>query len=130
MNKGLDNVSVLAELHDADRDIISTMCTNVRKRAGQISDSSWTAPEVAAGQPAPIAPMVPRPGYSIPIICDQRLALAAYSASVYTRIGRVVETGILNCQRLIEMKNHKNAVENHNDPESLPVSRPTSHVPT
>ena len=46
--------------------------------------------------------------------------MTAYTASTYKRTGCIVETSNLNRARLNEMKNHKNAVENHHDPELLP----------
>ena len=76
IEEDLDNVTVLAEMYEEDGDIISTMCSNVRKPVGQIPQPGWVAPEVAAGAPAPVTPMIPKPGLSIPVICEQRLMMA------------------------------------------------------
>lgn len=120
MAEGLDDVSAFADMYDDDGDIIATLCSNVRKPAGQIPDPNWVAPALQPGQPAPPHPMIQRPGIAISAICEQRLALAAYSASIYTMMGRTVTTDMLDLVRLREMKKHKSAVENHNGPESLP----------
>ena len=119
--EGLDEVSVLAELYEDDGDLITTLCQNVRKPAGTIDDPTWAAPgEVAEGDPIPIAPQVPKPGLAISAICEQRLVLGAYAASIYAKTGRPLDTAILNRQRLKEFKAHKSAVDNHQEPDSLP----------
>ena len=66
------------------------------------------------------APRIPRVGKIIPVICEQRLALAAYGAAIYQSIGRDVEPAILNRVRLREFKLHKATVDNHNEPDPLP----------
>ena len=67
-----------------------------------------------------VAPQVPKPGLSIPVLCEQRLTLAMYGAYVYNSIGRTVETHILNRARLNKFKKHRATVDNHDDPETLP----------
>ena len=114
--EGLDD---LADLHElAEDDGVKILCTNVRKPSGTVPDPNWREPD-----PNPndlTAPMVPKVGISIPAICEQRLALAAYAASIYHSVARPVTSAILNRNRLREFKNHKTMIDNHNEPENLP----------
>ena len=135
IEEGLDDVDVLVELYEDDGDLISTLCSNVRKPAGTIDQPGWVAP--ANVVPAPNPPQVPKPGLSISAICEQRLLLAAYAASVYNKTGRTIDTAILNRLRLKEFKLHKSAVDNHQEPDSLPdisksftVIKYLDHLPT
>ena len=122
IDEGLDSVDVLAEMYEDDGDIISTLCRNVRKPAESIDDPSWVAPVGADGVPIPgrVAPQVPKPGQPISAICEQRLILAAYTATIYDLTGRVVTTAILTRTHLNLMKKHKATVDNHSEPDSLP----------
>ena len=114
--EGLDDLADLYELSEDDG--IKRLCSNVRKPSGTIEDPSWVAPDPnPAGE---TAPLIPRTGHAIPAICEQRLALAAYGAKLYNSVRRPVTSAILNRSRLREFKNHKNMIDNHNDPESLP----------
>ena len=84
------------------------MCYNVRKPSGNIPQPNWMAPE-----PNPQnlqAPLIPKPGHFIPAVCEQRLQLAAYGASIYYSIGRDINTGMLNRERLREFKKHQDMV--------------------
>ena len=116
IEEGLDDLSEIGEL--ADDEGIKTLCSSVRKPAGTMPLPGWREPD-----PNPeglIAPRVPRIGKIIPVICEQRLTLAAYGASIYQSIGRDVEPAILNRARLREFKLHKATVDNHNEPDPLP----------
>lgn len=122
IDEGLTGVDVLAEMYEDNGDIISTLCSNVRKPAERIDDPAWVPPLDANGNPIPgrVAPQVPKSGQPIPAICEQRLILAAYSASVYALTGRTVSTAILTRAHMNLMKSHKSTVANHSEPDSLP----------
>ena len=66
------------------------------------------------------APVVAKIGKIIPVICEQRLTLAAYGASIYDSIRRTVDPASLSRSRLKEFKLHRMTVENHSDLELLP----------
>ena len=53
------------------------------------------------------APNIPKLGLQIPAICENRLTLAYYGATVYHSIGRTIETSSLTRARLREFKKHK-----------------------
>ena len=116
IEEGLDDLSEIGEL--AEGDGIKTLCSSVRKPAGTMPQPGWVAPDPNPNQLT--APRVARIGKVIPVICEQRLTLAAYGADIYTSIGRTVEPALLSRSRLREFKMHRATVENHNDPESLP----------
>ena len=116
IDEGLNDLEDLYEL--ADDDGVKTLCSNVRKPAGTIPQPGWQAP---APNPNNVqAPQIPRPGHTIPAMCEQRLALAAYAAKIYNSLGRAVNSNALSRRRLMSFKSHKDMVENHNEPESLP----------
>ena len=115
MAEGLNNLADIFEL--AEDDGIKTLCASVYKPAGTMAHPGWIAPD-----PNPnnlVVPQVPRIGHVIPAICEQRLTMAAYGASIYKSIGRTIEPACLNRARLREFKAHRTMVENHNNPESL-----------
>ena len=114
--EGLDNLDELYEL--ADDDGVKTLCANVRKPAGTVAQPGWVAPVPNPNNVQ--APQVPRAGQTIPAMCEQRLALAAYSAKIYHSIGRAVNGNVLTRRRLACFKSHKAMIDNHNKPESLP----------
>ena len=102
----------------SDEDGVKTICNNVRKPAGTQDQPGWIAP---APNPNNItAPQVPRPGHSVPSLCEQRLKIAAYGAKIYEQIGREVTPIALNRIRLREFKNHQEMIANHSDPDPLP----------
>lgn len=114
--EGLESISDLVDLSHEDG--VKTLCSNVRKPAGLISQPNWVAPD-----PNPQnleAPMVPRSGQSIPTICEQRLMIAAYGAKIYNSIGRTITTEGLNRDRLREFQKHSEMIENHTEAGSLP----------
>ena len=116
IDEGLSSIEELIDI--ADDKGIENLCYNVRKPSGNIPQPNWMAPE-----PNPQnlqAPLIPKPGHSIPAVCEQRLQLAAYGASIYHSIGRDINTGMLNRERLREFKKHQDMVENHTEPETLP----------
>ena len=116
IEEGLDDLSEIGEL--ADDDGIKTLCSSVRKPAGTMPQPGWQEPDPNPNQLT--APRVARIGKDIPVICKQRLTLAAYGAAIYQSIGREVEPGNCNRVRLREFKLHKATVDNHNDPDPLP----------
>ena len=90
----------------------------MRKPTGSIPQPNWVEPN-----PNPqnlTAPMVPRPGQSIPTICERRLVIASYSVKLYRSIGRQITTAYLNRERLRELQRHQDMVENHKEPYALP----------
>ena len=116
IDEGLDNLEDLHEL--ADDNGVKTLCANVRKPAGTIPQPGWVVPNPNPNNLQ--APQIPRPGQTIPAMCEQRLALAAYAAKIYNAIGRPVNSNVLTRRRLTCFKSHKDMVENHNEPGSLP----------
>ena len=116
MSEGLND---LADIHElANDDGIKTLCSSVRKPAGTIAQPGWVAPNPNPNQI--VAPQVPRAGKVIPAICEQRLLMAAYGASIYELIGREITPVSLSRARLKQFKLHKAMVDNHNEPEQLP----------
>ena len=116
INEGLNSIEELVDI--ADDDGIKTLCQNVRKPSGTIPQPNWQEPD-----PNPRnlqAPMIPRPGISIPSICEQRLQIAAYGAKTYNSIGRSITTASLSRERLREFRKHQDMIENHTEPDSLP----------
>lgn len=116
IDEGLDNLEDLHEL--ADDDGVKTLCANVRKPAGSIPQPGWVAPNPNPNNLQ--APRIPRPGQTIPAMCEQRLALAAYGSKIYNSIGRTMNSNALTRRRLTCFKSHKDMVKNHNEPEALP----------
>ena len=116
MSEGLND---LADIHElANDDGIKTLCASVRKPAGTIAQPGWVAPVPNPNQLA--APQVPRAGKVIPAICEQRMMMAAYGATIYESIGREITPASLSRARLKQFKLHKAMVDNHNEPEALP----------
>ena len=76
IDEGLDNLEYLHELFDDDG--VKTLCANMRKPAGTIPQPGWVPPNPNPNNIQ--APQVPRLSQTIPAMCEQRLALAAYSA--------------------------------------------------
>ena len=114
--EGLDNLEDLHEL--ADDDGVKMLCANVRKPAGTMAQPGWVPPNPNPNNLQ--APQVPRTGQTIPAMCEQRLALAAYAAKIYHHIGRTVNSNTMTRTRLACFKSHKAMIDNHNEPESLP----------
>lgn len=116
IDEGLESIADFVDLsHEKG---VKTLCNNVRKPSGLIPQPNWVEPD-----PNPQnlqAPMVPRAGQSIPTICEQRMIVAAYGAKIYSSIGRTITTASLNRDRLREFQRHREMIENHREPESLP----------
>ena len=113
--EGIESIDNLIDLYEHDG--IKTLCQNVKKLAGTIPNPSWVCPD-----PNPVgatASHIPTPGHQIPAICEQRLNLAAYGATLYSSIGRVIDTANLTRSRLREFKKHKEMVTNHKKPEAM-----------
>ena len=109
-NKGLLLITDFAEF---EKDDIETLCSSVRKPGGTIDNPNAAAP----GQPA----VIPNPGHQIPAICEKRLVSAAYTAKYYKMIGRSITQLSMKRMRLKKYDAHKLLVEQHEDPEKLPV---------
>ena len=116
MAKGLDNLADIFKLTEDNG--IKILCASVQKPAGTMAQPGWVAPIPNPNNA--VAPQVPRVGQVIPAICEQRLTMAAYGSSIYESISRAIDPVSLSRARLREFKAHRNMVENHNDPESLP----------
>ena len=65
------------------------------------------------------ARQINNPGTSIPAISESRLQLCAYGTSLNNRVGRDVNAITLSRNRLTEFMYHKEAVDNHDDPDSM-----------
>ena len=115
--EGLNTVSDFA---DFDKEDIETLCSSVRKPGGVIPNPNAGV----AGQPATI----PNPGHSIPAICEKRLILAAFTARIYKSIGRPINQTTLNRGRLKQFEAHRLLIEEHDDPEKLPVVSKTMGI--
>ena len=115
ISEGVNSIEDLVDLYDDTG--IRTLCQNVRKPAGTIADPNWIEP---VPNPAVlVAPRMPTPGQQVPAICELRLNLAAYGATVYASINRDIDTVNLTRARLREFKRHKEMVTNHKKPEPL-----------
>ena len=64
---------------------------------------------------------ITNPGFNIPAICEKRLKWAAFGAKVYHMIGRHISHDALNRERLKEFEKHSTLLDEHEDPEKLPV---------
>ena len=106
-DEGLQVIEDFAEFHDDDG--IKTLCASVRKPGGTVVD------------PNNPNNSIPNPGHSIPAICEKRMKFAAYGAMLYGQIGRNVTSDSLSRPRLKEFDKHAKIVEEHQEPESLPV---------
>ena len=92
----------------------------MRKPGGSIANPN----AAGAGQPATI----PNPGHSIPAICEKRMILAAFTAKIYQSIGRNIDQHTMNRARLKKFEAHQLLIEEHNDPEKLPVVSKTMGI--
>jgi hypothetical protein len=122
MAEGLDSFDSLV---DFDKDDIKSLCSTVRKPGGMIVDLNDRNRNIN------------NPRTSIPAIAEGRLQLCAYAATIYQRIGREVNVATLSRDRLTEFKHHKEAVDNHDDPDSMPpisktfgIMKMLEHFPT
>ncbi len=120
--EGLNDFDALI---DFNKDDIKSLCSTVRKPGGTVVD------------PNDNTRTVNNPGMSIPAISESRLQLAAYGAAIYRKIGRRVDATTLSKNRLTEFKLHKEAVDNHDDPDSMPpisktfgIMKMLEHFPT
>lgn len=104
--EGLDSFQAFLDFDKAD---IKSMCTAIRRPGGLIEDPNDENRQIA------------NPGLSIPAICESRLITAAYGAQVYSRIGRACTGVTLSRLRLKELKKHREAIGNHNDPDGVPA---------
>ena len=104
-----EGISSMDDFADFDKEDMVTLCTSVRKPGGTIPD------------PANATRTIANPGHSIPSMCESRLILAAYGASLYTLINRLpITANSLSRNRLKQFKLHRDMVENHTSPEDLP----------
>ena len=71
ISEGLNDLSEIGEL--AEDDGIKTLCSSVCKPAGMMPQPGWEEPDPNPNRVT--APMVPRIGKIIPVICEQRLTL-------------------------------------------------------
>ena len=122
--EGITNIEDLVDLNEDEG--IKTLCQNIRKPAGTIPDPAWVAP--VPNNLGLVAPNIPRPGLQIPAICENRLTLAAYGATIYSSINRTYDTASLSRARLREFKKHKEMVSNHTEPDALPSINKTFTV--
>ena len=120
--EGLDSFDALV---DFNKDDIKSLCSTVRKPGGTIEDPNDNTRQIS------------NPGTSIPAISEGRLQLCAYVTGIYKRIGRTVDATTLSRNRLTEFKYHKEVVDNHDDPDSMPpisktfgIMKMLEHFPT
>ena len=118
IDEGINSAEDLVDMFDDDG--IKSLCANVRKPGGTIQDPEHVGPGPA--------PRIPRPGKSIPTVCEKRLHQAAYGAKVYASIERDVETANLSRARLRHFKMHYDMITNHDKPDSMPAISKTFTV--
>ena len=107
-----EGLQVIDDFIEFDDDGIATLCQSVRKPGGTIPD------------PTNAARQIPNPGFSIPAISEKRLKSAAYLARYYHMIGRGITHDSMSRSRLRLMEQHRQLIDDHEDPEKLPeVSR-------
>ena len=94
IEEGPDDLAEIGELSEDDG--IKTLYLSVRKPAGTMPQLGWIAPNPNPNQVT--APRVAIIGKVIPVICEQRLTLAAYAAAIYNAIGRNIEPAT-GCQQ-------------------------------
>ena len=108
-----EGLNTLEDLIEFDSDGIKALCGSVRKPGGTIENPAYVA---GGDQPE----QIPNPGFAIPAICESRLKIAVYAAKIYDMIGRDLTQAALNRARLRLWENHRQLVEEHEDPEQLP----------
>ncbi len=120
-----EGLNTFDALVDFNKDDIKSLCSTVRKPGGTIQDPNDANRQIS------------NPGTSIPAISEGRLQLCAYGTSIYKRIGRSINATTLSRSRLTEFKYHKEVVENHDDPDSMPsisktfgIMKLLEHFPT
>ena len=104
-----EGLRVIEDFVEFDEDDIQVLCQSVRKPGGTIDD------------PANPGTNIPNPGYSISAISEKRMKIASYAASIYELIGRPIDHNSMSRDRLRLFEQHKKLVEDHEDPEKLPV---------
>ena len=115
-----EGLNVITDFAEFDKEDIETLCASVRKPGGSIANPNAGI----AGQPA----VIPNPGHAIPAICEKRLILAAFTAKIYRSIGRVINQNSMNRERLKQFEAHRLLIEEHDDPEKLPVVSKTMGI--
>ena len=105
-NEGL---SVIEDLLEFDDDGIKILCSSVRKPGGLLVDPNDPNCQIM------------NPSFNIPAVCEKRLKWAAFGAKVYDMIGRPISHDALNRERLKEFEKHSALLDEHEDPEKLPV---------
>ena len=103
-DEGLRVIDDFVEFTEED---IQTLCQSVRKPGGTIVN--------------PAGAVVPNPGYSISAISEKRMKTASYAATVYDLIGRAIDHQSMSRDRLKQFEVHKQLVDDHEDPEKMPV---------
>ena len=72
---------------------MKTICSNVIKPGGTITDPAWVDPGDGS-----VSPRIPCTKYSISSIWEQQLTITAYGASIYNFIGRDIDPdGLTRC---------------------------------
>ena len=106
-------LGVIRDFLELDKDAIEVLCSSVRKPGGTIPNPDIANP----GAPA----VIPNPGFNIPAICEKRLIAAAYTAKLYNMIGRAITPDTMSWDRIKKFDTHRVLMEDHEDPEKLPV---------
>ena len=104
-----EGLMAIDDLVDFEDESIKTLCASIRKPGGTIPDPDDNRRRIA------------NPGHSIPAICEKRLKQAAYGARIYDSIGRQIAHLSLSRTRLKLFQQHRDIIENHDEPEKLPV---------
>ena len=112
-NEGL---TIIDDFVDFDDDSIKTLCSSIRKPGGTILDPDDNTKRIT------------NPDHSIPAICEKRLKQAAYGARIYEGVGRQIAHLSLSRNRLKLFQEHRDIIENHDEPEKLPVVSKTFNI--
>ena len=107
--EGVNSIEEFVDLH-LDKGM-KTLCANVRKSAGTIPNPGWNPPILNPN--TLVAPQILVPGQQTSTICEQRLTLTAYGATLHDFISRPIETANLTRARLCALvKSHVSITTN------------------
>ena len=85
--EGITNAETLAEYNE---ELLKALKDDLRRPPGTIPDPNWVAPPQQEGQPALVAPHIPRPGYVLSPILLNKWKVAADLIRYYIMVGREI----------------------------------------
>ena len=123
-----EGLTTLDDFASFNEEGIKILCASVRKPGGLIPDPNAPAAGGRGRGADPPPPMIANPGFKIPAICESRMKDAAFTAKIYSMIGRVITRDSLSATRIHEYKILRDLLKNHKDPDKLPVLSKTYTV--